>query len=64
MKLLATAAGSSRARTLRMRVRACQKVCDWMYAVHGCAVPAHPVHLVDYLYDQLENKPLRTFPET
>eukprot|EP00973_Karenia_brevis_P067672 9415159-Karenia_brevis.AAC.1 len=47
-----------------MRVRVCQKICDWMYATFGHPVPRRAVDLVDFLHDQLEARPLKTFPET
>eukprot|EP00973_Karenia_brevis_P015913 2176191-Karenia_brevis.AAC.1 len=45
MQILDTAAGNARARTLRMRVRVCQKICDWMYATYGHPVPRRAVDL-------------------
>eukprot|EP00973_Karenia_brevis_P055095 7660732-Karenia_brevis.AAC.1 len=60
MQILDTAASNSRARTVRMRVRVCKKICDWMYATFGHPVPRRAVDLVDFLHDQLEARPLKT----
>ena len=42
-------AGASRARTIRLRVRAWRKVRDFLQALHGVPWPATAAQVVDYL---------------
>eukprot|EP00973_Karenia_brevis_P038004 5240304-Karenia_brevis.AAC.1 len=63
-RLLESAAGNARARTLRMRIRAVRKMCDWLEAVHGSPKLSDPLAVIEYMYDTLAMKPLRTFPTT
>eukprot|EP00973_Karenia_brevis_P077050 10701311-Karenia_brevis.AAC.1 len=49
--LLKSASGSSRAATLRIRVRAATKICDWMHAVTGQSRPRQAQDFVDCLSD-------------
>eukprot|EP00973_Karenia_brevis_P029979 4133829-Karenia_brevis.AAC.1 len=62
--LLKSASGSSRAATLRVRVRAATKICDWMHAVTGESRPRQAQDFVDCLGDFIRNLPRKTLPTT
>eukprot|EP00973_Karenia_brevis_P046528 6452520-Karenia_brevis.AAC.1 len=47
-----------------MRIRAVRKLCDWLEAVHGSPKLQDPLAVIEYMYDSLAMKPLRTFPTT
>eukprot|EP00973_Karenia_brevis_P021913 3014736-Karenia_brevis.AAC.1 len=60
--VLKSAAGSSRASTLRVRVRAATKICDWLQAVTGDPCPRLTRDFVDCLNDFARNTPKKTLP--
>eukprot|EP00973_Karenia_brevis_P073159 10162509-Karenia_brevis.AAC.1 len=64
MVVLKSAAGSSRAATLRIRVRSATKNCDWMHAVTGDSCPRQAKDFVDCLNDFAQNLPRKTLPGT
>eukprot|EP00973_Karenia_brevis_P067411 9375622-Karenia_brevis.AAC.1 len=47
-----------------MRIRAVRRLCDWLEATYGSPKLDNPVAVVEYMYDSLALKALRTFPDT